>query len=141
MARKQITFTVREEGRDQGKAFLITEMPASQAERFAFRALLALSRTGVTIPDDLAQQGWVGLAGVGIRAFAYLDFADLEPLLAEMIGCVQAIPDPGRPEITRGLVDSDTEEVATLLRLRKEVFELHVDFPKLAALLTSRAVS
>lgn len=141
MARKTLTYTVREEGRDQGKAFLITEMPASQAERFAIKGILALSQGGVTLPDDLAQRGWAGLAAVGIRAFAYLSYDDLAPLLDEMMGCVQCVPDPARPEITRALVDSDTEEVETRLRLRREVFELHVDFPKLAALLTSRAVS
>jgi hypothetical protein len=38
------------------------------------------------------------------------------------------MPDPGRPEVTRGLIDDDMEEVKTIFMLQKEVLGLHVEF-------------
>ena len=51
MARKVSNYTVTKEGRDLGKTFVITEMPASRAEAWATRALLALMAGGVELPD------------------------------------------------------------------------------------------
>ena len=42
--------------------------------------------------------------------------------------CVQAVPDPANQSVKRNLIDDDTEEVITRLKLRSEVFKLHVDF-------------
>ena len=130
MARKVVTVTIPQEGRDKGKAFLLTEMSASQAEKWALRALLALSRAGFEIPDGAA--GMAGIAQVGFQAFGRVDFHDAEPLLDEMFTCLKCVPDPNKPEITRPLVDDDIEEVQTRIYLRGEIFRLHVDFSKLA---------
>ena len=43
MARKVEYITIDQEGRDQGKTFKITEMPALKAEKWATRAFLALA--------------------------------------------------------------------------------------------------
>ena len=51
MARTTANYTVTEEGRDQGKVFVRTEMPASRAESWAMRALLALMAGGVEVPE------------------------------------------------------------------------------------------
>lgn len=125
MARLERTFTVTTKGRDLNKQFLLTEMPARQSEAWGMRALLALARSGVEMPDNLASAGLAGFAIFGLRALAGVNFADAEPLLAEMLAQVQIIPDPSRPTVRRALIDDDTEEVATLLQLRKEIFELH----------------
>jgi len=50
---------------------------------------------------------------------------------------VQYQPSPVKPEIVRGLIEDDIEEVATRIQLRKAVFELHVDFSQAAGQLTS----
>jgi hypothetical protein len=135
MARRTATVTIDAEGRDKGKAFLLTEMSASQAERWAARAMLALARNGVEIPEGIASAGLAGVAAIGIRALGGMAFDDAEPLLADMMACVQAIPDPARPNVSRYLIEDDIEEVATRLRLRMEVFTLHTGFSLPAGML------
>jgi len=131
--RKKLTYTVSAEGRDKGKVFILTEMPASQAERWAMRAFLALARGGVELPDNIASMGMAGIASVGLGALAHLDWRDAQPLVDEMFECVQIQPDPKKPSIVRALVEDDIEEVATRLKLRAEVFKLHTDFSAPAA--------
>jgi len=128
MARKEKTVTITAAGRDAGKVFHITEMSAVAAEAWGTRALLALARSGVDLPDNIAEMGLAGIAVVGVKALGGLNYEDAKPLLAEMLACVQAVPDPSRGMVRRALIDDDTEEVATLLQLRQEVVNLHVDF-------------
>jgi hypothetical protein len=126
--RKELTITIDTPGRDVNKTFYIKEMSALKAERWATRALLALLKSNVDIPEDIAQAGMAGVAAVGLRAFGGIDFSNAEPLLAEMLACVQIIPDASRPMVRRALVEDDIEEVTTLLRLREEVLSLHTGF-------------
>ena len=132
MARKELTYTA-EDGRDKGKIFYIQEMPAAKAERWAMRALLALMKSGVDIGDGFEKLGMAGMAEVGLRAVAGLEWSVAEPLLDEMMECVQFIPDKKKLNLRRGLVEEDIEEVQTRLKLRMEVWKLHVDFFKSAA--------
>ena len=132
--RRTADITIAAEGRDKGKAFRLTEMPARQAEEWAMRALIALARSGVEIPDNIANRGLAGIAALGFTALRGLGFSDAKPLLDEMMTCVMFIPDPKRPAVVRNLVDDDIEEVGTFFQLRKEVFQLHVDFSKAVAL-------
>ncbi len=108
-------------------------MPASQAEKWAAKAFLALAKSGVEIPEDIASAGLAGVASMGLKALAGMTFADAEPLMDEMFACVQIIPDPARPEVVRALIEDDIEEIATRLRLRKDIFALHTDFFTTAA--------
>ena len=135
--RKTATVTIDAEGRDQGKVFFLTEMSAADAERWALRALFALMNTGVEIPDDIAESGMAGIASLGLSAITKLPYEAAEPLLADMWACVQFIPDPSKPQVKRFLMDEDIEEVATRLKLRKEVFDLHTGFFTSAASSTS----
>lgn len=146
MARKFKTVTITAEGRDKGKSFLIVEMSAYDAERWATRALLALSRAGAEVPDDALSAGSLGLVLVGLDALRKLPYEEAEPLLEEMLGCVHFVPDAvktdpmsGRPA-TRALMrpdalnDGDIEEVTTLLQLREEAVSLHLGFSLVAVL-------
>lgn len=133
MARKSLLYTVTDEGRDKGKVFLLTEMPASQAERWAVRAFLAMAKGGVELPDGAVESGFAGLASYGITLIGKLPFDDAEVLMGEMFGCITIIPNPTSPNITRALVESDIEEIATRIKLRVAVFRLHADFSKAAA--------
>jgi len=152
--RKHKVITVDGEGRDRGKTFLLLEMPAMQAEKWATKALLAMGRAGVEVPEDALQAGALGVLLLGLAGVQQMRFEDAEPLLDEMMTCVSFVPDPskvdplaGRP-ISRPLITSDDsadiEEVSTLLQLRGEVVELHVGFSpaavlsNMAAALTSR---
>lgn len=125
MARKVVSVTVDFEGRDKGKVFIITEMPASKAERWSARALGALLSAGVDVPDNIIAAGSQAVAHFGLSIFARMDFDAAQPLLDEMMDCVQIQPSPG---VTRRLIEDDIEEVLTRLYLRKEVFQLILGF-------------
>lgn len=126
MARKVETW-VATEGRDKGKHFVITEMSAVRAEKWATRALLAIGRAGVDMPDDLAQAGMAAIAYAGLKAITSCAFDDAEPLLDEMMECVTIKPDPAN-SFTRKTIEEDFEEVATLVQLRDKVLQVHVGF-------------
>lgn len=141
MARKQKDVTIALEGRDAGKTFRITEMPAVQAEKWAARALLAMSRSGVDIPEEAMSAGAATLLAAGLRSFTSMAFEDAEQLLDEMFGCIQFVPDPARKDVTRALIDDDIDEVATRLFLRGEVIEIHTGFSVTATLSTLGAAA
>lgn len=128
MARKETFITIDTNGRDQGKVFYIKEMAASQAEWWAMRALMAMGRGGVEIPDNLRSMGMAAMAVEGLKAVSKIPPEEARPLLDELMMCVQAVPNPADKSVVRPLIESDIEEVATRLNLRAEVFKLHVDF-------------
>lgn len=138
--RKTKIVTVGTEGRDKGKTFLLTEMPATRAEKWAAKALLALGRSGVDVSDEAMEAGAVALLSAGLAAFRQMPFEDAEPLLDEMMTCVAFVPNPTIKDpandlpITRAMIDDDIDEVATLLTLRGELVELHTGFSVTAAL-------
>ena len=111
-------------------------MPASQAEKWAARALLALAKSGASIPDEAASAGLAGVAAMGMQAFGGLPWDAAEPLLDEMFNCVM-FQQGANPDVTRSLIEDDIEEVATRLKLRIELFELHTGFSMAAKKLTT----
>ena len=128
MARRKADVVIDDDNsRDNGKVFVLTEMPAARSEKWAMRALLALQRAGVEIPDDAVQNGMARIAGVGIDALGRLSFHEVEYLLDEMFECIQIKPDP-KLSAVRDLIEDDIEEVKTRILLRKEVLELHLGF-------------
>lgn len=142
MTIKSKVVTISTDGRDRGKMFRLTEMPADQGEKWAFRALLAMSRGGMQLPAGIFDAGMAGLASivpylliVGLRSLHAAQWAELEPLLDEMMTCVKYQPPGGLPpqELISG-INSQIEEIRTRVELRKEVLEMHVD-PSLAAVL------
>lgn len=132
--RKTEKVVVQTEGRDKGKAFFITEMSAFKAEKWGLRALLALENSGFELPADVKGTGMAGIAALGVEKVvgqgAHLNFVEFEPLLDEMMECVQVIPNPQDDKIVRPLRDQydDIEEVSTILQLRREVLLLHLGF-------------
>jgi hypothetical protein len=137
--RKTLTYVVQDEGRDTGKHFLLTEMPASQAERWAIRAFLAMAKGGIELPDGIEQSGMAGIAKVGLGLLLKIPPEDALPLLDEMMGCVQFIPNPSNKAVFRALIEDDIEDVMTRFKIRKEVFGLHVDFSLAGAKSTSES--
>lgn len=127
MARKTLKIVIEEDGRDKGKAFHITEMPASRAEKWGMRALLAMSRAGVQLPDDAVRSGMLGVAAAGAQSLALLQFHEAETLMDEMFECISYQPDPTK-NVVRPLVEDDIDEVATRIKLRMEVLQLHLGF-------------
>lgn len=130
MRKKEIVVVPKIGGRDDGKMFLIDEMPAAQAEKWALRMFIALKGTSAAVPDDVARFGMVGVAIRGLNAFLAADvrFQDIEPLLDEMITCVRIVRDARHPEVATALMADDIEEVATRAWLRSEVLRIHTGF-------------
>jgi hypothetical protein len=140
MARKTERLTITTEGRDKGKTFILTEMPCDQGERWALRALLALTNTGAAIPEEALGAGMAGLAAVGIQALGMLDAVQVQPLLDELWpACVRIVPPNVKlmpQEILPG-VNSQIEEVKTRLEIYRALFILHTGFSLPAELPTS----
>lgn len=117
-------------GRDDGKTFMIDEMSAAQAEKWALRMFIALKGTSAAVPDDVARFGMVGVAIRGLNAFLAADvrFVDIEPLLDDMLTCVRIVRDPHHPDVATALMSDDIEEVQTRVWLRGEVLRVHTGF-------------
>lgn len=132
--RKTEEVWVTGDGRDYGKLYVITEMPARQAEMWAFKAFNALARSNVQIPDTVVGAGIVGVWVLGVKMLFAMDFATMPELLEEMMACAQFCPDPVgnrnflRPLVGDQAIDDDVEEVETRIHLREQIFKLHVGF-------------
>lgn len=144
MARRTKLWTATED-RDARKTFLITEMSADKAERWAIRMVLALTNANVEVPEGSLQAGMSGIAAIlahGVRGLAGLKFEAISELLDEMMTCVQYQPAanlPPQPLWTGE--NSQIEEVRTRLSLRMEVLELHLGFSLAALQSTTRETS
>ncbi len=122
-----------EGGRDSGKVFRITEMPATKAEWWAVRVIGLImegDKDGKLI--ELAGLGGfemiasVGIAQV-IRSIFTADPERVRPLWDELTECWEIVFDPSTGS-TRKLVEDDIREVSTLAKLRIETLKLHLDF-------------
>jgi len=139
MARRTAYYDVIDEGRDKGKRFLLTEMPAIRGEAWALRVIMAVANTGYEVPEDIKEAGLAGLATIALPLLLRIPYYVAEPLLAEMFTCIEIVPDPERPNVHRKLIDDDIEEVVTRIKLRREVLDLHVGFSVTAAILSLAA--
>lgn len=144
MARKTKTVVI-ESGRDNGKSFLVTEMPVTKADKWANTALLAMMRGGVDVggvnfdlisntimtsdaPKIDVSGGMLELARISIAGLGNVTEAVGQSLLDQLIeDCVQVVPTGGaaRPMLS---IDDEIEDLKTLWTLRKEAFILHIDF-------------
>ena len=146
MARKTKTLVI-ESGRDQGKSFLITEMPVTRADKWANTALLAMLRGGVDIggvdfgliADTLQKKegdapkidpmgGMLELARITIAGLGNVTETVGQELLDQLINdCAQVISSGG---VVRQMlsIDDEIEDLKTLWMLRKESLLLHIDF-------------
>lgn len=141
MGRKDLRVTITAGGRDRGKVFVLQEMPADQAERWFYRFVLALANAGAKVPEELLFAGAAGFAEmlptlrnslvVGMRALQGLDYKSVEPLLDEMVSFIKYQP-PGNPappmQDLFPAANCQIEEVATWVKLRFELIQLHVGF-------------
>lgn len=137
---ESVDVTVAAEGRDKGKVFRITPMAAWRAEKWGWRAVSVLARSGVEVPPLEAMSNLLVLAAFGLEALMKAPFEEAEPLLDEMMTCVAAVPDPSNfPTVARPLVESDTQELGTILWLRDKVLEAHTGFSVAAVLSNLKA--
>lgn len=138
MARRTATVAIAEAGRDAGKTFFLTELPAQQAEEWFTRAIMLLVRSGTDVPPNIFSYGPMAFAAMGLGAaltgLGKAPWPEVKTLFDEMFGCV-AFKAPNGSLITdRAMVDSQIEEVTTRFRLREEVLSLHLGFSLAARL-------
>jgi hypothetical protein len=119
--------------RDNGKTFTLTEMDAYAGQDWALRALLAMARSGVQLPDGALSGGWAGLAGFGITALMGAHYAELKPLLDEMLRQAKYVHNPQHPpqDIAPG-PNCPIEEIKTFLTIQLALFKLHTGFSAVA---------
>jgi hypothetical protein len=126
MARKVEHVTIESEGRDKGKEFILTEMPALAAERWATQALSLLANAGLQLPEGASDAGMAGLAAVTIRGLPALK-ALQDPSIESWLDCVQYQHSPNMmpQKIFQGMA-CQIEEIATVNFLRMKVLEVHI---------------
>ena len=127
--RRSVPITITDEGRDQGKVFIVTEMPAIQGEQWASQLLSLILKSGVNIPDlPEADSGMAGLASLGDAAAPLLAVLH-DPSLDAWWGCVKYEHKPNLPP--QAIMQGDAcqiEEIRTIQTLRIEVLKLHTGF-------------
>jgi hypothetical protein len=128
--RKTAFLTIDADNRDAGKRFLLTEMSATHGARWFLRLVAKLARENITLPPNIATEGLAALQSLPL--LYYLSWIDDDALVGELMACVQAWPD-GAP-LPRKRVETDTEEIGTLIRLPMEVIALMLNFSLAAAL-------
>ena len=118
-------------GEDAGRIFVITRMSAFAADKWARHLVKALIQSGAKLPESVLEAGVMGLAGMAMSLFGYLDDDACDKAFQALIDCVQI---KRRPELPAGpLLEVDIQDPQTLTDLRTEAFKLHVGFLKAAA--------
>ncbi|GAN61545.1 hypothetical protein ACI01nite_26740 [Acetobacter cibinongensis] len=127
---REIDYTVTTEGPDKGKEFVISRMPAFQAERWG-RSFLH----GATVDTPLeARAVYAGAIAevarsvIGLNVLRSMPPAFSDPLEKDLRDCIKIKPDPERPSITRSIIDSDFEDIGTFIDLQQKAFEFNTGF-------------
>lgn len=135
MGRKTADITIAEDNRDVGKTFHLTEMAAIPATKWATKVLFAIAQSGVDLSPEILAGGMASMAFLGIQALLHVNYEVAEPLLAELLTCVQV----KEPAVIRPLTPNDIEEVSTVFKLYGEVLQMHTGFSLAGALSKSSA--
>ncbi|EMW3576444.1 hypothetical protein AAEY45_004130 [Yersinia enterocolitica] len=134
MSRKQITYTVEDEGRDKGKEFIITEMSAWDAEELSEEIYRAMGHGEFnSLPADVVSMGVAGLATVGVSVLAAAPASVSRPISDRILSTVEIVMTNEGKDITRSIKPIDFEEISTIRTLKDKVFELNFGFLSLAA--------
>ncbi|HFR9155110.1 hypothetical protein [Yersinia enterocolitica] len=134
MSRKQITYTVEDEGRDKGKEFIITEMSAWDAEELSEEIYRAMGHGEFnSLPADVVAMGVAGLATVGISVLAAAPASVSRPISDRILSTVEIVITNEGKDINRAIKPIDFEEISTIRTLKDKVFELNFGFLSLAA--------
>jgi len=120
MGRRTQTITIEESGRDHGKVFVLTEMPATAADEWVTQATYLIARATEELKG--AEEGSPLVALARLRALK-------DPSLRAWWDCVAYCHRPNHPP--QKIVQGDgcqIEEIATINRLLMAVYELHTGF-------------
>lgn len=135
MARRTVNVTIEQEGRDKGKVFVLTEMPATVGEKWAMQLMYLIAQAGVAaaLTSEAMAAGMSGLAAMLPEAQGAMALTLARALgdvtLESWWDCVRYQHAPNQPlqPINQGAA-CQIEEIATITQLRMEVVKLHTDF-------------
>jgi hypothetical protein len=134
MARKQITHIVETEGRDHGKEFIITEMPAWDADTLAQDIWRAMGDAKFTnIPQDVIAMGSAGLATLGLSVLSASAPEVAAAMRDKLLATVDVVITHDGQQQVRKVKPIDFEEVPTIRQLMDKVFEVNFGFLKIEA--------
>ncbi|HHJ4350415.1 hypothetical protein [Citrobacter freundii] len=134
MSRKEIPFTVTDEGRDKGKEFIITEMSAWDADSLAQDIFRAMGDSNYSsIPADVIAMGCAGLATVGLSVISASSPEVARQLRDRLMSTVDiVITNDGKRQQRKVNGSLDFEEVSTIRSLLDKVFEINFNFLTIA---------
>ncbi len=130
--RKEIEITLLDRGKEL--IFKIREMPASKLEKWLMKAVLLIAQsreknTNLSENDESQISTFAHLfASNKLELLLELNFEKAEPLLDELLTCVQRKVDSALIAVTPDNIDTFIDDVETLFRLRLEVLKLNLDF-------------
>lgn len=124
MARIVSTYTESAQGRDHGKKFVVTEMDPRAGYRWASRLLFAILNSGGDVSPEILNAGLAGVARMGIAAALKIPHDVAEPLMDDLLGCVEVLTDNG---LQRQIMSGDIEEILTIFRLQVAAWNLHIE--------------
>jgi len=138
---KEVTIA---EGSDEGKTFVVSQMPLLRGDRWANRAALALMKSGVDVSAlkglDGARSGdFTGMLDIAeilnavLKALGGIEEHVAQELLDELLTVVKLkLPDGAtRPIIVpTEHAPGDITSIATLWKLRIEAIKVNLDFLK-----------
>lgn len=113
-----------ETGRDAGKVFKVTEMPAFQMDRWATRALLVLGKA--------KKGGIMTISSMSIEdllsSLSEVNYDEAEPLLQELLECCSFVKNGQSIVLKKDVIDGIIEDWTTLFKLRMEALTLCIGF-------------
>ncbi len=135
MSRKEKTYIVKEDNRDKGKEFIITEMSAIKGQELAsdiHREMMAVNFSGIS-PDVIAM-GCAGLATVGLSVLSAISKESSMIMRNALLSTVQIVirVKDGGVQVRDIRAEIDFEEMTTIINLLDEVFTLNFDFLNIA---------
>lgn len=130
---KRKIFTIPK-GRDEGKRFQITEMPALKADEWAHKLLEQASRSGVDLKNvdvlNLDTKSMAGMIEIGAAVFTILGRIDHEisrEMKFDLLDtCVRIIPTEGEPRMC--LWDDEIKDFQNFTLLAAQAIGIHIDF-------------
>lgn len=130
---KTATYSITS-GRDKGKNFLITEMPAIQADEWAHRLIEQAANSGVNLKNvdvlNLDTKSMSGMIEIGAAIFSILGRIPYETsrdMKFELLNrCVQIVPTGGQPR--QCLWEQEIEDFQNFTLLAAEALKVHIGF-------------
>lgn len=137
MARKTRDLIISEDGEDM--AFVIKQMPATQAESWLARVALLVLGSSAQVPDSAGiGEATKHLVANGLGALSGLSYDKVKPLYDELLSCIdRVLPDGTVKAVDVRTIDGYISNPASIIKMRFAAFEANIDFFGYGETLTS----